>query len=158
MTRPSALWRVAIVALAVIAVACTQSEDGATSPREAAIETIAPTAEPTTAPTAPPTPKPTQPRTQRPTVPPPPPPTPTPDNRLCKTHAGANPWGYDFCFPGTLIYAPSSDFCGYFPCIGNFWNGNGYVIQCSDGTFGKSGGIRGSCSHHGGNASPLYSH
>jgi hypothetical protein len=30
------------------------------------------------------------------------------------------------------------------------------VMQCADGAFSKSGGIQGSCSHHGGNSRPLY--
>jgi hypothetical protein len=28
--------------------------------------------------------------------------------------------------------------------------GNGYRVQCSDGTYSQSGGIQGACSHHGG--------
>jgi len=69
--------------------------------------------------------------------------------------APANPWGYNFtCCK--FIYWPPPNFCSYFGCIGNFWNGNGYVIQCKDGMFSKSGGIRGSCSYHGGNNRPLY--
>ena len=32
------------------------------------------------------------------------------------------------------------------------------IIQCRDGTFGKSGGIQGSCSGHGGNVRALYAH
>ncbi len=72
--------------------------------------------------------------------------------------APQNPWGYDFCPGGTRIYSPPSDFCSYFACIGNFWNGRGYVIQCRDGMFGKSGGIQGSCSYHGGNRRPLLSY
>jgi hypothetical protein len=43
------------------------------------------------------------------------------------------------------------DFCSTHDCISNFDNGNGYVIQCADGTYSHSGGIQGSCSHHGGN-------
>ena len=46
--------------------------------------------------------------------------------------------------------------CSYLRCIPNFWNGKGYVIQCQDGMFSKSGGIQGSCSHHGGNGRTLY--
>lgn len=67
----------------------------------------------------------------------------------------ANPWGYNFtCCQ--LIYLPPSMFCNYFNCIGNFWNGVGYLIQCNDGTFSKSGGRSGSCSGHGGNGRTLY--
>jgi hypothetical protein len=46
---------------------------------------------------------------------------------------------------------PPSDFCSFAPCIANFWNGRGYVVQCLDGLYSKSGGIQGSCSQHGGN-------
>jgi hypothetical protein len=66
-----------------------------------------------------------------------------------------NPWCYDYD-GSSLIYNPPAAFCSYFPCIPSFWDGRGYVIQCVDGEFSKSGGIQGSCSYHGGNARPLY--
>jgi hypothetical protein len=69
--------------------------------------------------------------------------------------AAANPWGYTFC-GGSTISSPPSNFCSYFNCIASFWNGVGYVEQCVDATFGKSGGRSGSCSSHGGNSRPLY--
>jgi hypothetical protein len=34
--------------------------------------------------------------------------------------------------------------------IPNYENGNGYRVQCADGTYSHSGGIQGACSHHGG--------
>jgi hypothetical protein len=56
-----------------------------------------------------------------------------------------------------VIQSPSSEFCTYFPCIPSFWSStNGYVEQCRDGLFSHSGGVRGSCSSHGGNNRPLY--
>jgi hypothetical protein len=67
-----------------------------------------------------------------------------------------NPWCYTLTNTGKLIHSPPGSFCSYFPCIGNFWNGNGYVEKCQDGMYSKSGGIQGSCSHHGGNLQPLY--
>jgi hypothetical protein len=91
---------------------------------------------------APPTPKPTAPA---PTV------APAPAQQaqnLCG--APANPWGYNFC-GGSFITNPAATICNYFNCIASFWNGRGYVMECSDTTFGKSGGISGSCSSHGGN-------
>jgi hypothetical protein len=109
-----------------------------------------------------PTPKPTLKPTARPTptvivrpipTPIPPKPTPTPS---CQAVNG-NPWCYNFS-QGNLIYNPPDNFCDYFNCISSFWNGNGYVIECQDGTYSLSGGIRGSCSHHGGDLRPLYSH
>lgn len=112
------------------------------------VETV-PTALPTVAPT--PTPRPPTP-TSVPTQPPVPTPTPA--------HVGVNnnPWGYDFT-PGTLIYDPPTDFCSYFNCIASFWQStNGYVDECQDGTYSHSGGVRGACSHHGGEMRPLYSH
>lgn len=57
-----------------------------------------------------------------------------------------------------MITAPPGNFCAYFACIDNFWNGRGYVEQCQDGMFSKSGGIQGSCSYHRGNQRSLYSH
>lgn len=115
------------------------------TPIPTATPTLTPT--PTTTPTFTPIPRPTRPViTPVPTVAP-----------LCQTQAPSNPYGYDFCFPGGFIYSPPADFCSYFACIGNFWNGRGHVIQCRDGMFSKSGGIRGSCSYHGGNQRALYS-
>lgn len=70
--------------------------------------------------------------------------------------AAANPWGYTFC-GGNPISSPPTSFCSVFPCIPSFWNQtNGYVMQCRDGLFSHSGGVRGSCSSHGGNARALY--
>ena len=103
-----------------------------------------PTPVPTPVPTAVPTPVATP--TQTPAPPPPP-------KNLCG--APNNPWGYNFC-GGTTISSPPADFCSYFSCIASFWNGRGYVIECNDGTYSKSGGIRGSCSYHGGDLRPLY--
>jgi hypothetical protein len=40
------------------------------------------------------------------------------------------------------------NFSSWFACIGNFWNGRGYVIRRENGEFNKSGGIQGSCSYH----------
>ncbi|HLZ57102.1 MAG TPA: hypothetical protein VKR06_09160 [Ktedonosporobacter sp.] len=82
-----------------------------------------------------------------------------PLNRPTLSHTGVNgnPWGYDFS-PGNDIYSPPSDFCGHFGCIANFWNGSGYVIECSDGMYSLSGGRRGACSWHGGVWRELYSH
>lgn len=69
--------------------------------------------------------------------------------------APANPWNYTFC-GGTLITAPPATFCSYFACIASFASGRGYVMQCRDAAFSKSGGISGSCSSHGGNSRALY--
>lgn len=78
----------------------------------------------------------------------------------------ANPWGYNwgeavgsdfFSIPfGDLIYNPPLTFCRVFACIGNFWNGRGYVIQCWDRMFSKAGGRQGACSYHGGYYRELY--
>jgi hypothetical protein len=70
-----------------------------------------------------------------------------------------NPWGYNFV-PGKLIYTPNPAFCNgrYFHCIPNFPRGKGYVIECRDGLYSKSGGHSGSCSFHHGNWRILYSH
>jgi hypothetical protein len=66
-----------------------------------------------------------------------------------------NPWCYTF-EGGSYISRPAAKFCLYFDCIASFWSGSGYVIQCQDGWFSKSGGISGSCSSHGGNWRYLY--
>jgi len=92
-----------------------------------------------------------------PTQAPVPVPTPVPTQAPARTGVNGNPWGYDFN-QGNLIYSPPADFCNYFSCIKNFPNGRGYVIECQDGMYSKSGGIRGSCSSHGGDLRILYSH
>jgi hypothetical protein len=71
--------------------------------------------------------------------------------------AASNPWGYNFCGGGTFITSPPATFCSYFACIASFSSGRGYVMQCVDSTFSKSGGISGSCSGHGGNSRALKS-
>ncbi len=67
----------------------------------------------------------------------------------------ANPWGYNFdCC--TLITNPPTDFCTYFPCIASFATGTGYVVECADGNYSRSGGVTGVCSTHGGFGRNLY--
>jgi hypothetical protein len=148
--------------------ASTNTPDGAGSPWGQAQATSAGGGgiqQPQDTPTA--TPQPTATDTPVPPTATPQPPTPTPvPPRPTATPAPAcvgvngNPWCYDFN-PGNLIYSPPyPDFCtdGYFACIGNFWNGRGYVVECNDGMYSKSGGIQGACSYHKGVMRPLYSH
>jgi hypothetical protein len=80
---------------------------------------------------------------------------PVPTKTACANPC--NPWGYDFS-PGSYITNRPSTFCSYFACIANFWNGASYVMECQDAMYSKSGGKSGSCSSHGGNWRPLYSH
>lgn len=136
------------------ATATTHSAAAAVSPSPThAAVTSAPTTVPTQVPvTATATPIPTQPPTPRPTAAPTVAPAP-PAASTCG--AAANPWGYTFC-AGQVISAPPSNFCSYFHCIASFWNGRGYVMECTDTAFSKSGGISGSCSQHGGNYRALY--
>jgi hypothetical protein len=68
--------------------------------------------------------------------------------------APANPYGYNFC-GGGYVNSPPSDICSYFSCIDNFWNGKGYMVECSDGMYSMSGGRRGACSYHGGEQRPV---
>jgi hypothetical protein len=94
-------------------------------------------------------------------------PTNTPRSHPTNTPCASpcNPWGYNFNpTGGTKITSPPSAFCSYFACIGSppsytsFWNGRGYVVECQDTKFSKSGGISGSCSQHGGDLRTLYAH
>ncbi|MEO6889764.1 MAG: hypothetical protein ABI456_10725, partial [Ktedonobacteraceae bacterium] len=110
-----------------------------------AIATRAPTLVPTAVPTRKPTPH------VQPTA------RPQPTKKPSCQAVNGNPWCYSFT-AGSLIYSPPSAFCSYFSCIPTFWNGRGYVIECQDGDYSKSGGIRGSCSHHGGDQRALYAH
>lgn len=75
------------------------------------------------------------------------------------TGVGGNPWGYAFD-PGSLIYTPVPGFCSgqYFSCTPSFAQGIGYVVECQDRLYAKSGGRPGSCSHHGGDRAILYAH
>ncbi len=43
-----------------------------------------------------------------------------------------------------------ADFCASHPCIANFANGRGTIVQCQDGDWSHSGGLPGVCSRHGG--------
>ena len=69
--------------------------------------------------------------------------------------APSNPYGYNFCGNGGYITSPASDVCSYFNCIDNFSNGRGYMVECNDGTYSMSGGIRGACSYHHGEDRPV---
>jgi len=119
------------------------------------IATTAPTAPAAAA--APPAsasrPAPTKPTPAVVAAPPPAPPQPTTKDTC---GAASNPYGYTFCQGGSLITSPNSAVCNYFNCIANFWNGHGYMTECADHTFSMSGGRTGACSHHGGQARPVY--
>jgi len=117
---------------------------------------------PTDTPTATPqpTPKPTLRPTQAPVRPTPIPPTPRPTSPSCQA-VHNNPWCYTFV-QGKPIYYPPSRFCNYFSCIPSFYGsddpGDGYIVECNDGTYSQSGGEKGACSYHSGVMRPLYSH
>jgi hypothetical protein len=136
----------------ILATSPTASATSAPTPTPTA--SLTPFPSPTPTPAEPPTPVPTPVATPVPaTAPPPPPPPPPPAANLCG--APPNPWSFNFC-GGSTISSPPSAFCSYFGCIANFWNGRGFVIECNDGMYSKSGGIRGSCSYHGGDQRALY--
>lgn len=52
--------------------------------------------------------------------------------------------------PGSSSHAEDSQFCESHHCIANFPDGNGRVVECSDGEWSHSGGLSGACSDHGG--------
>jgi hypothetical protein len=58
-----------------------------------------------------------------------------------------NPWGYNFTH-GSAITDPPRQFCQFFNCVNNFVSGKGYVVECRDGVYSKTGGTRNSCSKH----------
>jgi len=120
---------------------------------------VAATSVPTHAPTIVVSPTNTPLPTQPPVVPTPLP-TQPPHSTQPSVHPGinGNPWGYDFN-SGNMIYSPASGFCSYFGCVSTFWTATrGYVVECSNGLYSHSGGIRGACSRDGGPAAILYSH
>ena len=127
----------------------TSSQNSGSTPIVGTTPTVIPTA------TATPKPSPTHQPTPTPTRVPQPTPRPT-QPPACQAVNG-NPWCYNFT-PGNYITSPPSNFCSYFSCIASFWNGHGHVEECQDTEYSLSGGIQGSCSHHGGNLQPLYSH
>ncbi len=156
-------WHSALIGLGIVLlVGISGCEAGSppASPTVASQATREPTMMPTTTPTSTatlaPTPRPTATTPPRPTATTPPRPTPTTAPPQSSGVYG-NPWGYDFN-PGNPIYNPPSNFCSFFKCIGTFWGGTGYVVQCGDDTFSKAGGKQGVCSQHGGYKRTLYSH
>jgi len=168
------LWIILAIIGGILALSCAIcGVAGAFAPptHQAAQPTTA-TATPTQVPTATPTPSPSPTATPKPTpkptvlaVKPTPKPTqrplPTPTPKPHCVAVNNNPWCYNFS-PGGYIYYPPSGFCSYFNCIASFYAsddpGDGYVIECNDGTYSQSGGESGACSHHGGEMRPLYSH
>jgi hypothetical protein len=96
-------------------------------------------------------------------------PRPRPTNTLTPTAppcaAPCNPWGYNFDpIGGATITSPPAAFCSYFTCVGSppayttFWSGKGYVVECQDGSFSKTGGVHDACSQDGGYSRTLYAH
>lgn len=79
-------------------------------------------------------------------------PTPRPTRPPTCQAINNNAWCDNFSL-GNLSYNPPSNFCDYFTCLAGFWGsddpGDGYVVECADGTFSQSGGERGACSSHG---------
>jgi hypothetical protein len=71
--------------------------------------------------------------------------------------APSNPFGYNFCGNGAHVTSPPLNVCDYFNCINSFWNGNGYMVECNDGMYSMSGGLRGACSYHDGEERAVYS-
>jgi hypothetical protein len=72
-----------------------------------------------------------------------------------------NPYGYDFDNTGNLIYDEiPGDFCKYFKCASDFWSStrNGYVVECADGQYTRTGGYANVCAGHGGKNHTLYWH
>lgn len=84
---------------------------------------------------------------------------PTPTANPCPDPYN-NPWGYNFCMPGSVIAYPPVQFCArqYFPCVKGFWNQSGYVVECLDGRYARSGGTAFVCSSNGGYWRTLLQH
>jgi hypothetical protein len=70
-------------------------------------------------------------------------PTAQPTPNLCG--APKNPFGYNFCKGGSLIYSPLPGFCSYFSCVSNFSSGTGAVVRCIDGMYSRTGGNPQAC-------------
>ncbi|MGC4805107.1 hypothetical protein [Micromonospora sp. DT233] len=63
--------------------------------------------------------------------------------------APANPFGYDYC-DGTRVRRPDVRVCDVFDCGPDFWAGQGYLVQCRDGTVSLTGGRPDVCAGHDG--------
>jgi hypothetical protein len=128
------------------------------SPATATLEPTPPAAPPTVEPAATPMPTTQPPPVQTTTTQPAPtPPATTTSSKPPPSLCGAppNPYGYNFC-GGALIYSPASDICSYLTCAANFWKGDGYVVQCQDDTFSKTGGKQKVCSQDQGYRATLF--
>jgi hypothetical protein len=125
-------------------------------PLEPTTEVPSPTTVPPTTPTPPATPTSTAPATTRPpTTSPPPSPRPTARAApLCG--APANPYGFNFCGRGGLVYNPPGAVCSYFDCVSGFWDGTGYLEECRDRSYSLTGGQPGSCAKSGGSRRTVY--
>jgi hypothetical protein len=51
---------------------------------------------------------------------------------------------------GSYSHTGDEEFCNMHECIGDFEGEDGYVVECSDGSYSHAGGISGACSDHGG--------
>ncbi|SRR5579884_1960642 len=74
---------------------------------------------------------------------------------LCSSsHTATNSVGS----PSPIESGPSIDatesYCSTGRCSPTAPTGNGYIIECKDGTYSHSGGRRGACSYHGGETRP----
>jgi hypothetical protein len=149
------------IAQSITSAATTASQDTGATATGGATATVGAT--PTVIPTATATPAPSPTHQPTPTHIAQPTPKPTPKSTqppVCQAVYN-NPWCFNFS-PGNYITNVPQNFCSYFACIPNFVSADdpdgGYIVQCQDGKFSQSGGESGSCSHHGGNLQPLYSH
>jgi hypothetical protein len=77
-----------------------------------------------------------------------------PAESLCG--APSNPYGYNLCGTGGHVTDPPADICNYFPCIENFGNSNGYMVECNDGMYSTAGGYSEACTDHDGMKQPVY--
>lgn len=101
--------------------------------------------------------------TAKPRVVPSPIPTQPPDPPVVKKSVQQQPSGPVYNSDpngGSLVYNPPSNFCTTHSCVSTFWlRTNGYVVECNNGLWSHSGGVRGSCSRDGGESSTdLYQH
>jgi hypothetical protein len=55
-----------------------------------------------------------------------------------------------------VITNPASDICSYLNCVAKFADGQGFVVECQDNTFSKTGGTGDVCPKHEGYLQTLY--
>jgi hypothetical protein len=150
-------WTAVMMAIAVVTLsgcAAGETTSSESQPAAAATPAVSATTESTPAPTPPPA-EPSSPagepeKESTPESAPAPEKAPEPESSPEKSPEGG--CGAEKENVGSSCHAEDGQFCSERSCIPNFPDGNGTVVECTDGKYSHSGGLSGACSYHGGEA------